>query len=442
MFEFKLPDLGEGIHEGQIVNVLVKEGEHVEEYAPMLEVETDKAAVEIPAPKSGTVVKINVEAGQMVKVGDVMLSIDTGAGAATPAAAPAEKASEAAPQKETAQGSSTNGETRQTAPTAAATAPAPAAPAPRRGDGPVPAAPVVRKLARELGVDIAAVTGSGPHGRVLKEDVERYSLGHRGGAPAAGGMSAGDGDAALMVPTEALPDFSQYGTVRREAVSQIRKTIAKQMTRSWLGVPRVTHGEQVDISDLEKNRKRYNEKLKEGQSKLSVTAIVMKAVAVAIAEHPQFNCSFDAANNEIIYKDFINLGVAVDGPRGLVVPVVKDCQAKSLPQIAADLLTMADKVRNNKVQIADMRGGTFTITNVGALGGTFATPMVNSPEVAILGMAKASWEPKIVDGEIKPRFMLPLFMSFDHRVIDGADAARFCNEIKDMLENPLRLLGV
>jgi pyruvate dehydrogenase E2 component (dihydrolipoamide acetyltransferase) len=244
-----------------------------------------------------------------------------------------------------------------------------------------------------------------------------------------------------MLTAEPLPDFSQYGPIRREAVPQIRKAIARQMTRAWLNVPRVTHGEEVDITDVERNRKRYNEKLKEGQPKLSVTAIVMKAVASLMWDHPKFNCSFDPTTNEVIYKDYVHLGVAVDGPRGLVVPVVRDCHMKSLPQIAAELNAMAEKVRSNKIEIAELRGATFTVTNVGALGGTFATPMVNYPEVAILGMAKASLKPTVFNDQIVPRLILPLFMSFDHRIIDGADAARFCTELKDMLENPLRLLG-
>ena len=445
MFEFKLPDLGEGIHEGQIVNVLVKEGETIEEFAPMLEVETDKAAVEIPSPKSGVVSKVNVKAGDNVKVGQVMLVIDTGAAAAAkPAAAKADAAPAAKPAAAPAKAEAAASSPPPAAPArpaaTAVAAPPPPAPAARR-DGPVPAAPVVRKLAREMGVDLNAIQGSGPHGRVVKEDVERYAMGHRGGAAAPAYAEVGGDQPLPAIGAEALPDFSQYGPVRREAVPQIRKTIARQMTRAWLSVPRVTHGEEIDITDIERNRKRYNEKLKDGQAKLSVTAIVMKAVAVAIQDYPKFNCSFDATTNEIIYKDYVNLGVAVDGPRGLVVPVVKDCHIKTLPQIAADLNGIAAKVRDNKIEISDLRGATFTVTNVGALGGTFATPMVNYPEVAILGMAKAALKPTVHHNEIVPRFILPLFMSFDHRVIDGADAARFCTELKDMLENPLRLLG-
>ncbi|MDX2200183.1 MAG: dihydrolipoamide acetyltransferase family protein, partial [Phycisphaerae bacterium] len=361
--------------------------------------------------------------------------------AAAAAAAPAKAA---APAMAAAASSTSVAAPPPARPAAAVAAPAAPTPAPsNRGDGPGPAAPIVRKMAREMGVDLNAVQGTGPHGRVLKEDVERYSLGHRGvsGGAAAGAVDSGAAGAGVFVPGEELPDFSQYGPVRREPVAQIRKTIAKQMTRAWLNVPRVTHGEEVDITDLERNRKRFNEKLKDGQAKMSVTAIVMKAVAVAIRDYPKFNASFDHNRNEMVFKEYVNLGVAVDSPRGLVVPVVKDCHVKSLPQIAADLNALAAKVRDNKIEISDLRGASFTVTNVGALGGTFATPMVNYPELAILGMAKAAQKAMVIDGEIVPRLMLPLFMSFDHRVIDGADAARFCNELKDMLENPLRLLS-
>lgn len=449
MFEFKLPDLGEGVHEGQIVSVLVKEGDTIAEYQPMLEVETDKAAVEIPSPKAGTVVKLNAKQGQVVKVGEVLVVIDEAGGSAKPAAAPAAKAAAPAPAKP--------------APAAAAPAPRPApapaatparvvpeaparpaavAVAPAARVGPVPAAPVVRKLARELGVDINVVPGSGPGGRILRDDVQSFAAG--GMAPVArvdGAPGAPLTD--FTIPTEALPDFSQYGPVRREPVSQIRKTIARQMTRAWLNVPRVTHGDIVDITELERNRKKLNEGLRPGQTKLTITAIILKAVAAGLKEFPAINASFDAQTNEMIFKDYIHIGCAVDTPRGLIVPVVRDVDKKSLPQVAKDLFEVSERVKTGKMDVnKDLRGATFTVTNVGALGGTMSTPMVNYPEVAILGMGKAALQPMVVEGQIVPRLMLPLFMSFDHRVIDGADAARFMREVMSSLENPLRLIAM
>lgn len=299
----------------------------------------------------------------------------------------------------------------------------------------MPAAPAVRKLARERGVDISAVPGTGPGGRILREDVERFAAGEHAEPAAAPG-------AALRCVSAELPDFSQYGPVRREPVPQIRKTIARQMTRAWLNVPRVTHGDVADVTDLERNRQNFNAALEPGQAKLTITAIVTKAVAVALREFPVLNCSFDAAAEEIIYKDYVHVGIAVDTPRGLVVPVLRNADKKSLPQIAADLHAIAEKARTVKFEIADLRGATFSITNVGALGGKFFTPMVNFPEVGILGLGRAKLEPAVYEGQVVPRMMLPLALSFDHRVVDGAVAARFVSAVIRSLENPLRLISL
>lgn len=446
LFEFKLPDLGEGVHEGQIVNVLIQPGQMIQEFQPMLEVETDKAAVEIPSPRAGRVARVNAAPGQKVRVGEVLVVIEESGGPAAPAARSAAPAAPAAaPAIAPAH-----------VPAAAVSAGARAsvaAPPPVAGggiaarvhrDGPAPAAPVVRKLARELGIDINAVPGSGSNGRILREDVERFALQQRGGgaparAPAAGAAASGGG---MVIAAEALPDFSQYGPVRRVAAPQIRKTIARQMSRAWLNVPRVTHGDEADITELERNRKQLNEALRDGQPKMTVTAIVMKAVAQALRTYPQLNCSWDATTEEIVFKDYIHIGVAVDTPRGLVVPVVRDVDKKPLPQIAAELNAVAERTRTGKFEIADLRGATFTITNVGALGGTFSTAMVNYPEVAILALARSVWAPRVLmpDKQIVPRLILPVSLSFDHRVIDGADSARFTRDVVGALENPLRLI--
>lgn len=430
MFEFKLPDLGEGVHEGQIVSVLVKEGDTVAEYQPILEIETDKAVAEIPSPKAGVIAKLHVEPGQVVQVGDVLFVIDeSGAGAAevsAEAAAPAERPPE---QMVAAVAESPT----EVLPAAAVAAAAP----PTRRDGPVAAAPVVRKLARELGVDIRQVPGSGPNGRVLREDVERFARGDRAAAAPALEVPP------VQVPTEALPDFAQYGKIRREKPTQIRKTIARQMTRAWLNVPRVTHCDNADVTELERNRKELNARLRGDQPKLTMTAIVMKAVATALREYPMVNCSYDAANEEIIYKDYVHVGIAVDTPRGLVVPVVRDVEGKSLPEVAAELSELAERIRAGRFEIAELRGATFTITNVGALGGTFVTPMINFPEVAILALGRAAWQAKVMeDRSIVPRLILPLSLSFDHRIVDGADAARFTSDVIHSLENPLRLISI
>ncbi len=440
MFDFKLPDLGEGVHEGQVVNVLVHEGDTIAEYQPMLEVETDKAAVEIPSPKAGVVSKIHVQSGQTVKVGQVLISIDEKAGngrAAAPAAQPAKAAAPVAAQAAEAPPAPV----AHTTSTATAVAPPP--PPARDGDGPVPAAPAVRKLARELDIDINLVVGTGPGGRVLREDVEQFAERQKGGG--AGRTTAASESFVSAAPAVAggeLPDFSQYGPVRREAVPQIRKTIARQMMRAWQNVPRVTHADTADITELEKNRKDYNASLAGGEPKLTMTAVLIKAAALALREYPVLNCSFDAATEEIIHKDYRHIGIAVDTPRGLVVPVLRDADKKTLPQIAAELQQIAEKARTVKFEIADLRGATFSITNVGAIGGTFFTPMVNFPEVAILGVGKAKLQPAVYEGQVVPRLILPLALSFDHRVVDGADAARFTTAIIRALENPLRLLAL
>jgi pyruvate dehydrogenase E2 component (dihydrolipoamide acetyltransferase) len=450
--DFILPDLGEGIHEAQIVKLMVKEGDSVKEDQMVMEVETDKAAVELPVPFAGVVAKLNVEVGQTVKVGQVLLTVDDGSGPAEPASI--EPSSEAAVAPE------------------AATAP-PAPPPPQYGPGPVPAAPAVRRLAREMGIDLRQVHGSGPGGRILREDVERLqSAGPTRRAPAvaaeprpaapratapgataaAPATTAGAQPRPQMPPstpvglppttTETLPDFSQWGPVRREQVPQLRKTIARQMARAWAIIPHVTHADEADVTDLEKFRKQQGQVFAEQGAKLSLTAFVVKAVAGALQQHPKLNASFDEAAAEVIYKDYINVGVAVDTPRGLIVPVLRDPGRKSLPAISKELKDLADRARGFKLDISEMRGGTFTVTNVGALGGTWATPMINWPEVAILGVGRIAFKPVVRGDQIVPRQILPLFLSFDHRIIDGADGARFMKAVVTFLENPLNLLLV
>lgn len=456
MLEFKLPDLGEGVAEGQVVSVLVNEGDNVDEFQPMLEVETDKAAVEIPAPTSGVIKKIHAEAGQTVKVGEVLVTIDeNGSGngeASSDSSSDTKKKSKATKDDKSTSDSTTKdtksadsdddvAEQQESSGTdsgskrsrgGAGTAPTGT---PARGSGPIPAAPAVRKLAREKGVDLESVTPTGPRGRVMREDVERAALAADGGALP---------EPTTRVPFEPapLPKSATQGQVRHEPASQIRKTIAKAMTQAWLNVPRVTASDDADITDLEAARKAYNKNLGEDDAKLTMTAIVTKAVGAVLQQHPKLNCSYDAANDEIIYKDFVNIGIAVDTPRGLVVPVIKDVQVKPLKVIAAELIDLVNRTRVAKFDLSEIRGGTFTITNLGPLGGTYFSPMVNYPEVAILGMGKGSLKPVIKDGEIVPRLILPLSLSYDHRIVDGADGARFSTALIQALENPLNLISL
>lgn len=442
--EFKLPDLGEGIHEAQVVNVLIKEGDTVTEDQMVVEVETDKAAVELPVPFAGVVTQLNVKQGATVSVGDVLLVVaDSGDdGKATPAArkttAPAEADRRATARAEVA--------------AAAGRSPSAVAPA-AHSTGPIPAAPAIRRLAREQGVDLRQVHGTGPGGRIVREDVERFVIAGptgQGGAlepasrtplaPPPAAPARGTPAAAPVVGvSEALPDFSQWGRIRREPLAQIRKTIARQMARAWT-IPRVTHGDEADVTDLEAFRREHGTTLPDQGAKLTLTAFIIKAVAGALRQFPILNSSYDEAGGAIIYKDYVHIGVAVDSPKGLMVPVLRDADRKGLMTLAKELKDLADRARAFKLDIAEMRGGTFTVTNVGALGGTFSTPMINVPEVAILGIGKLASKPVVRGDEVVVRKMLPLFLSFDHRVIDGADGARFTNTVISFLQNPLNLL--
>ncbi len=457
--EFKLPDLGEGIHEAQVVNVMVKAGDTVTEDQMVMEVETDKAAVELPVPFAGVISKLNVKAGDSVSVGDVLLVVEEAGTAKAEkravAAGPAPKAASA--PAETVQhraaavgmGSDSGGPSGRSA--------ALAEPPSHAKGGPIPAAPAVRRYAREQGIDLRQVHGTGPGGRIVREDVERFGIAGPTGqgvrapaaaqqaeAPAARTAAPAERRPAQVVPAmpaagEPLPDFSQWGPIRREAVPQIRKTIARQMVRAWT-LPRVTHGDESDITDLESFRREHGAVMIDQGVKLTLTAFVIKAVAGALRQFPAFNASFDEPAGEIIYKDYVHIGVAVDTPKGLMVPVVRDADRKGLMTLSKELKELADRAREFKLDISAMRGGTFTVTNVGALGGTFATPMINYPEVAILGLGKLADKPVVRDGQIVVRKMLPLFLSFDHRVIDGADGARFTRAVVNFLENPLNLL--
>lgn len=453
--EFKLPDLGEGIHEAQVVNVMISEGDTVKADQMIMEVETDKAAVELPVPFAGKVTKLNVKQGDTVKVGQVLLEVGGDGEAAAPRAqaakAPAPKAA-SAPAETVAKAPAPSHDARPAAPAYAA---APAGP-PAHAEGPIPAAPAVRRYAREKNIDLRQVHGTGPGGRIVKEDVERFELaGPTGtGAPyAAPARSTGAPQTAAesrpsAAPSNApavaglgdpLPDFSQWGPVRREKVAQIRKTIARQMQKAWT-LPRVTHGDEADVTDLEAFRKEHGEVMSKQGVKLTITAFLVKAVSGALRQFPAFNSSYDDAAGEQIFKDYVHIGIAVDTPKGLMVPVLRDTDRKGLMTISKEMKEIADRAKDFKLGIEDMRGGTFTVTNVGALGGTFATPMINYPEVAILGMGKLQEKPVVRDGQIVVRKMLPLFLSFDHRVIDGADGARFVKTVIGFLENPLNLL--
>jgi len=434
--QFILPDLGEGIHEAQIVSILVHEGDVVQEDQPLMEVETDKAAVEIPSPLAGKVVTIHVQAGQTVNVGDVMVTFGNDTPAAAPAAPP-KVPPRAAPPPQTVP-------PQAAAPAARSAAAAPAgAASPAKAGKPakVAASPAVRRRAKELGIDLAAMQGTGPGGRVTQADLDGAASG-KPAAPAerAGAQAATLAPAVSMAPDSELPDFSKWGPIRREPISQIRKTISNHMARSEAMNVHVMHHDLADVEMLEQLRKDHNLRKQESDPKLTLLPFVIKAVHAAMRRYPMFNASFDHARNEIIYKDYFHYGIAVDTPRGLIVPVIRDVDRKSIRALATELIEIGEKTRKSSFTIDELRGGSFTITNIGSLGGIVSTPIINYPEVAILGLGKAEMKAVVVGGEVVARYTLPLNLSFDHRATDGADAARFVGEIKSYLEVPGRLL--
>ena len=441
--DFRLPDLGEGLTEAEIVKVLVREGEVIAEDAPLLEVETDKATVEIPSPMSGRVEKIHVEPNQTVKVGQVLVTFaDAGAQAAKGTPSGKQAADTLDPTRTLAPEPRTtvqDGRARQAAPPEPPRAPA--------HPGPVPATPATRRLARELGVDLQAVRATGPGGRVTDDDV-RSATGGGAAAPAPRAAraeptaaSAPGKPLATHLTEPPLPNFEQWGAVERQPLSHLRRTIAERMALSATVIPHVTHFDRADITELDAIIQRNLETATARGVTLTLTAFLLKAAALALGEHPTFNATLDAAAGQLIVKRYVHLGVAVATERGLIVPVLRDVDEKPVLDVARELGALAQRVRDGKATLDDLRGGTFTITNIGALGGTGAVPIINYPEVAILGVARARQEPVVREGRIEPRLLLPLSLTFDHRVADGADGARFASAIVRGLERPERLLA-
>ena len=425
--DFKLPELGENIETIQVANILVKVGDTVEADQALFELETDKATIEVPANSAGTIAEILVTVGDDVEVGQTVLRIDDGG--AAPAATP-EPAAPAAAEKEP-----------KVAPAADVTAteekaPAAPAPAPVTPTSPaalVPAAPSVRTFAREIGITLEDVPATGPAGRVSVDDVKRYAKQLNEGqtaAPVSGGV------AAPALPP--LPDFSPFGEVEEERMSAIRFKTASHMALSWSQIPHVTIFDEADITELEPLRKRYADRAAAAGGKLTMAVMVCKVAASALKQFPKFNSSIDMQTKKVFMKRFVNLGVAVATPKGLMVPVLRNADQKNMVELAAAISEVAVKARDGKIQMDDLQGGTFTITNLGRVGGTHFTPIVNYPEVAILGMGR-TYQVAPPDGVGEPRTMLPLSLSFDHRIIDGSDAAAFLGWILEALREPLVL---
>jgi pyruvate dehydrogenase E2 component (dihydrolipoamide acetyltransferase) len=487
--EFTLPELGENVEKGDVVRVLVGVGDVVKKDQPLLELETDKATIEVPSTVSGKVTEVRVKAGDKVSPGQPVLLIDGSsdgaaggeaestapaqAGAAEPAPADAaepaaggaeagkpargkgqsaqpepprdaaeresqaaEAASERAPQEAARADNAREATDEPTAPPRPAPvvdisrgrAAAAPTPAPRReGAPPVPAAPSVRRYARELGVEIHDVEGTGPGGRIGQEDVKSHVR---------SALSGGGG--ALRAAAGPLPDFAKWGEIDVKPMSNIRRKTAEHLSAAWIA-PHVTQHEKADVTAFEQFRKAYGARVEKAGGKLTVTALLIKICALALGRFPQFGASVDMANDAIVYKRYCHIGVAVDTPNGLLVPVIRDVDRKTVTEIAVELGALSQKARDRKLSLEEMAGGVFSISNLGGIGGSFFTPIVNQPEVAILGVSRSTLEPVWRDGQFVPREMLPLSLSYDHRVIDGADAARFIRFIADAIEQPMSI---
>lgn len=433
--EFKLPDLGENIASGSVVRVLVASGDTIAQGDPVLELETDKATVEVPSDVGGTITEILVKEGDDASVGQTILTVETTVGESKPPPKPkpVEKAAPAAmPAPPEAKA-----EPRPEPPVAPAVAPTAPKVAPQPEHRFVPAPPNTRRMARELGVDITQVIGTGVEGRITIDDVKR----HARELLTAARPSPAPAEAASTRREVKLPDFSLWGEIEPAPMKGIRKATANQMDLAWSTIPHVTNFDKADITELENLRKRFGPQVEAAGGKLTVTAILIKLVAAALKKFPKFNASVDLANQQVIYKKYYNIGVAVDTDRGLLVPVIKSVDQKNIQEIAVELGEISVKARDGKLSLDEMQGGNFTITNLGGIGGTNFTPIVNHPEVAILGLARGAREPVFnpETGQFEPKLMLPLALSYDHRLIDGADAARFLRWLVGSLEEPFMM---
>jgi pyruvate dehydrogenase E2 component (dihydrolipoamide acetyltransferase) len=452
---FRLPDLGEGVHEAEILAVHVAVGQSIKEGDLILEVETDKAAVEIPSPITGTVSEVLAKKGDMAGVGDILINFGEAAGEVS------ESAPETAPKDvpktvpETAPAGSpaVESEAAPAPPERKADQQTPAPQAAKTAEQPVPASPATRRLARELGVDLQLVTPSGAAGVVSADDVRNFAAAGKPAqeSPPADQLPAAAKPAAISAPADlvappagseaGLPDFSQWGPVVREPFRSIRRATAAHMISSWVQIPHVTCQDTVDITRLEDFRQRHKAEIEADGGKLTMTVFAMKAVAATLKKYPHFNASLDLTSQEIIVKQYYNIGIAADTEHGLMVPVIRDVDRKSIRELAIELQGTLERARRRKNSREDMLGGTFTITNVGGLGGSSFSAIINHPEVAILGLGQGRMQPVVVtdsDGEheIVPRLIMPIVLCFDHRVVDGADAFRFLRQVIDLLEDP------
>ena len=434
---FKLPELGENVESADLIKIMVSVGARITVDEPVLELETDKANFELPSTVRGVVREIHVREGDRIKVGQLILTVEEEAEGTAPRSAGSEGG--AAPEEETAppdrhlmpaeEGKPLRAEEKAPVeePTGApddsgrATATRPI----------VPATPTVRRLARELGIEIGQVPGSGPARRILADDVKAHAKRVITGA--------GEARAAIMYRDVPFPDFSRWGEVERKPMTSLRRKIAGSMSYSWASIPHVTHFENADITELENLRKRYAEEIESAGGRLTVTSIAVKVLASALKVFPNFAASLDMGKEEIVLKKYCHVGVAVDTDRGLIVPVIRDADRKNILELSIELAQLAEKARSKKIKLEELEGAVVTVTNLGGIGGTQFTPIIHAPEVAIVGLSRSRYQAVLVDGKFEPRLILPLALSYDHRWIDGAAAARFLRWVAGALEQPFLL---
>ncbi len=441
--EVKIPDIAENVDKATIARILVSKGDKVSKDQPLVEAETDKATTDIPSEYEGTVVEIKISEGEEVGVNQVIMVIETegeGEKGGEEKKSSSSKASgkdkeESTEAEDTGEESDDEKEDGEKAEEDEDDDDQETREDERKkkksksgGGSDIPAAPSVRRLAREKGIDLSAIEGSGPGGRITKEDVEQAKEG-----------TGGKKEKSKTGGTQ-LPDFSKWGSVSHESMSNIRKATARNLGEAWNTVPHVTQFDEADLTHMEEFRNRMQPKVEKAGGKLTVTAILLKIAAFALQRYPKFNASIDMENQEVIYKHFFNVGIAVDTPMGLLVPVVREVDKKSLTELSIELTELAKKARDKKLTNEDMQGGNFTISNLGGIGGTAFTPIVYAPQVAILGVSRAKYKQEYMDDEFQKRLMIPLSLSYDHRLIDGADGARFLRWICDVIEDPYAIL--
>ena len=431
--EVRLPEISENVESGDVIQVLVKIGDFIEKEQSIVELETEKAAFEVPSPVKGKVTEVNLKEGDTVKVNQVIIKVDTEAKAG-------EESKKSEPKKETEEKQEPQIEKekpqekeeekeKQAEKESIEYSEKTKEFSENSNIQPVPAAPSVRQLARELGIDIRKVTGTEDGGRISADDIKEYAR----------SLISRQALKPSHIKSKVLPDFTKWGEIEREQITVTRRKISETLSYTWSNIPHVTQYDHADITNLEASRKLYSQKSEQDNTKLTITSIALKVAALAMKEFPKFNSSFDPERNEIIYKKYFHISVAVETDRGLLVPVIRDVDKKSIVELSENLNELAEKTRQHKVTPEEMVGGNFTISNLGGIGGTNFAPIIYWPQVAIMGISRAVHQLRYINGSFQPRLILPLSLSYDHRIIDGVEGLLFIRWVAQHLENPLLL---